>query len=146
VKRITFDASALIRGCVCRVWRQGDREARQLLALIFGTHTPYARSRKMLPMLERAAGVWFPAGPGADPVVDFGKGELLEILAGALKQSMRNRATNPEFAFVSRAELGLHSLLHQLNAKANATAAWQRVERSGPPPAARPTGPQPRCA
>ena len=54
-----------------------------------------------------------PEGKDADPVVDFGKAELLRILGQALKKALRDKVTNPEFAFISRAELGLYSLLHQ---------------------------------
>jgi predicted unusual protein kinase regulating ubiquinone biosynthesis (AarF/ABC1/UbiB family) len=127
VKRIGFDATALIRGCVARAWRQGDPQARQLLALIFGPRVPYARARKMLAVLETAAGILFPEGKGADPVVDFGKGELLKVLGQALGKAVRDKVTNPEFAFVSRAELGLYSLLHRLDAKVNVRAVWESV-------------------
>jgi len=133
VKRIGFDASALIQGIVDRSWRQGDRQARHILALIFGPKVSFDRARKMLPTLEVMAGIWHPGAEGKEPVTDFGKGELLILLAGALKKSLRDKLTNPEFAFISRAELGLYSLLHGLNAKVNTTAAWQRVVQSGPP-------------
>jgi hypothetical protein len=131
VKRITFDASALIRGCVDRSWRQGDRQARQILGLIFGPQVPYARARKMLATLEAAAGILFPEGAGKEPVVDFAKGESLAILVQAMGKAVRDKVTNPEFAFISRAELGLYSLLHRLNAKVNVAAGWRRVEQSG---------------
>ena len=131
VKRITFDASALIRGCISRSWRQGDQQAREILGLIFGPRVPYARARKMLAMLERMTGILYPEGAGVDPVVDFGKGESLEILGQALGEALRNKATNPEFAFISRADLGIYSILHRLNAKVNVAAAWRRVEQSG---------------
>jgi len=133
VKRIAFDASSLIQGVVDKSWRQGDKEARQILALIFGSNVPYARARKMLPTLEVMAGIWHPQGEGREPGTDFGKGELLQLLGGALKKSLRDKLANPEFAFISRAELGLYSLLHRLKAKLNCTAVWQRVEQSGPP-------------
>jgi len=133
VKRIAFDASSLIQGVVDKSWRRGDKQARQILALIFGSNVPYERARKMLPTLEVMAGIWHPQGEGRDPGTDFGKGELLQLLGGALKKSLQDKLANPEFAFISRAELGLYSLLHRLKAKLNCTAVWQRVEQSGPP-------------
>jgi hypothetical protein len=132
VKRIAFDATSLIQGVVDKSWRESDKQARQILALIFGPNVPYARARKMLPTLEVMAGIWHPQGEGSEPGTDFGKGEALKVLGEALKKSLRDKLTNPEFAFISRAELGLYSLLHRLNAKLNCSAAWQRVKQSGP--------------
>jgi len=127
VKRITFDVSTLIQGCVDRAWRQGDKQARALLGLVFGPKVPYARAKKMLPTFEVMAGILYPQRPNADHVVDFGKGESLKGLGEALKKALRDKVTNPDFAFISRAELGLYSLLHRLNAKVNPTAVWQTI-------------------
>jgi predicted unusual protein kinase regulating ubiquinone biosynthesis (AarF/ABC1/UbiB family) len=131
VKRISFDASALIHACTLRSWRRGNKEAQEVLALILGPQAPFARARKMLPTLEVMANTLFPAGNGSDLFVDFGKGQLLKILGEALKRAVRDKVTNPEFAFVSRAEMGLYSLLHSLNAKVNPTEIWRRVQASG---------------
>jgi Ser/Thr protein kinase RdoA (MazF antagonist) len=124
VKKINFDASAVVRACIARSWRRGERQARELLELIFGRRVPYSRSKKMLPTLELMVRVLFPEGNGE---VDFGKGEMLRLLADAMRKSVQDKATNPEFAFVSRAELGLYSLLHRLNAKVNVRAGWDKV-------------------
>jgi len=127
VKRINFDGADLIRSCVGRSWRQGDKQAAHVLRLIFGSRVPYARAKSMLPTLEVMAGILYPEGKNASPIVDFGKAQLLNLLAGALKKALRDKVTNPEFAFISRAELGLYSLLHQLNAKVNVAEAWRKV-------------------
>jgi len=129
VKRINFDASSLIRSCVGRTWRQGDKEAARVLRLVFGPRIPYARARKMLPTLEVMTSVLYPEGKDADPLVDFGKAQSLKVLAKTLKQALRDKVTNPEFAFISRAELGLFSLLHQLNARVNVREIWRRCDR-----------------
>ena len=81
----------------------------------------------MLPILETMAENLYPQGRNVDPVVDFGKGELLRILGEALTKALRDKVTNPEFAFISRSDLGIYSLLHRLNAKVNTTAIWCRV-------------------
>jgi len=96
---------------------------------VFGSRVPYARARKMLPTLETMAGILYPDSKDADPVVDFGKAELLRILAQALKKALRDKVTHPEFAFISRAELGLYSLLHQLNARVNVRETWRRCDQ-----------------
>ena len=127
VKRISFDATALIHGCLERRWRKGQREAQHVLELVFGPKVPYARARKMLPTLELMADILFPEGKGANHAVDFGKGDALDMLARALQEAVRAKATNPEFAFVSRSELGIYSLLHRLNATVDVTAVWKRV-------------------
>ena len=128
VKRLAFDATALVRGCVAKIWRQGDQQAREILALMCGPSVPYARARKMLGTLERLAAIWYPEGEGATRVVDFGKGELLSGLGEAIKIAVKDKAANPEFAFASRAELGLHSLLYQLKSRVNVTEVWKRVD------------------
>jgi predicted unusual protein kinase regulating ubiquinone biosynthesis (AarF/ABC1/UbiB family) len=129
VKKITFDAGELVRGIIARSWREGDEQAQKLLALAFGPDVPYARAKRMLPTLEIMAASWFPEGATADALHDFGKGELLTVLADAMRKSLRDKIVNPDFAFVSRAELGLYSLLHRLDAKINPRAIWERVER-----------------
>ena len=53
--------------------------------------------------------------------------KLWKLAASNGKQALRDRLCNPEFAFVSRAELGLVHLLHELGAKVNMGAVWHRV-------------------
>jgi predicted unusual protein kinase regulating ubiquinone biosynthesis (AarF/ABC1/UbiB family) len=127
VKRINFDVTAVIQACVQRAWRRGDKQAQEILALVFGSKTPFSRAKRMLPILETMAENLYPQGRNVDPVVDFGKGELLRILGEALTKALRDKVTNPEFAFISRSDLGIYSLLHRLNAKVNTTAIWCRV-------------------
>jgi len=130
VKKIDFDAAELIESCVQRSWRKNDKAAARALGLIFGPRVPYARARKMLPTLEAMAGVLFPEGRNADPVVDFGKPHSLKILSEALKAALRDKVTNAEFAFISRAEMGLYSLLHQLKARVNVRETWRTCSSS----------------
>jgi len=128
VKKINLEISALIRACAARSWRQGERQVRRTLAIMFGPAIPYARGRKMLPILEGFAGLLFPEDQTAQ--VDFGKGEVLRVLGEAMKRAVQDRAVNPEFAFISRVELGLYSLLHQLKSRVNVRAVWNRVDVS----------------
>ena len=128
VKRINFDVSDLIRSVVGRTWRNGDKQSAHVLRLIFGPRIPYLRARKMLPTLELMAGTLYPEGKNSSPIVDFGKAELLQLLAKTLRKALRDKVTNPEFAFISRAELGLYSLLHQLKARVNVRDTWRRCD------------------
>jgi predicted unusual protein kinase regulating ubiquinone biosynthesis (AarF/ABC1/UbiB family) len=125
VKRIGFDATELINSVVARTWRDSEKAARQVLGLVFGRDVPYQRARKMLPMLEEMADILHPEGDQS--LVNFGNAKMLEALGSAMGATLRDKLANPEFAFISRADLGLYSLLHQLRAHVNCKQIWRRV-------------------
>ena len=127
VKRINFDVSDLIRGCVNRSWRESEAAARHVLQLVFGPQIPYARARKMLPTLEELAGILYPLGNRDGGLVDFGDTKLLKTLWQTMMRAVRDKLTNPEFAFISRADMGLFSLAHQLKARVDVAGVWRRV-------------------
>jgi hypothetical protein len=82
----------------------------------------------MLPALRELVDILFPVPkPGAKSSVDFGEAKLLQTQGRTMNRALRDKATNPEFAFISRTELGLYSLLHQLRARVDTIAAWERV-------------------
>jgi hypothetical protein len=116
-----------------RSWRQGEGEARQFLKLFFfGSQVPYRRARKLLPLLEKSADFDFPQGPSANPVVNFAGPELLDLAANNGKRAFRDKLMPAEFAFVSRAEMGLCHLLHELGARVNLETVWRRVTGAHP--------------
>jgi predicted unusual protein kinase regulating ubiquinone biosynthesis (AarF/ABC1/UbiB family) len=125
VKRITFDATDLINSVVARSWRKSESAARHVLGLVFGRSVPYQRARKMLPLLEEMAAILHPEGDQS--VVNFGNAKMLEALGRAMSATVRDKLANPEFAFISRADLGLYSLLHQLRAHVNCKEIWRKV-------------------
>jgi hypothetical protein len=127
VKRIKFDVTDLIHCCVNRSWRKGEAAARHVLRLVFGPQIPYARARKMLPTLEDLAGLLYPLGNREGGFVDFGDSKLLNCLGKTMMKALRDKLINPEFAFTSRADMGLFSLEHQLKAKVDVAAVWRRV-------------------
>ena len=127
VKRITFDASDLINCVVARSWRESESAMRHVLGLVFGGNVPYRRARKMLPMLEEMAAILHPEGDQS--IVNFGNAAMLKALGRAMGATLRDKLANPEFAFVSRADLGLYSLLHQLGALVNCKEIWRQVSR-----------------
>ena len=82
----------------------------------------------MLPVLERMVSLLYPE---KNSEVDFGKGDVLKVLGEAMKRAVQDKLSNPEFAFLTRADLGLYSLLNRLGAKVNVRAVWNKV--AGPP-------------
>jgi len=129
VKRINFDVSDLIASCVKRAWRQSETAARHVLGLIFGPAIPFARARKMLPILEGFAAILYPEGSRQGELVNFGDTKMLRTLSQTMMKAVRDKLVNPEFAFISRADLGLFSLLHQLKARVDVAGAWRRASR-----------------
>ena len=127
VKRIAFDATDLIESVVTRSWRDSEKAAEHVLRLVFGRDVPFQRARKMLPMLEEMAAILHPEGD--QTVVNFGNAKMLEALGRAMSATLRDKLTNPEFAFVSRADLGLYSLLHQLRARVNCKEIWRHISK-----------------
>ena len=127
VKRLRLEMTKIIDGLLHRSWRQGEGEARQFLKWIFGSQVPFRRARKALPILENSANFVFPQGPSANPVVNFADSELLNIATDNGKRMLRDRLIPAEFAFVSRAEMGLCHLLHELGARVSIETVWRRV-------------------
>jgi predicted unusual protein kinase regulating ubiquinone biosynthesis (AarF/ABC1/UbiB family) len=125
VKRINFNATDLINCVVARSWHDGEKGAQHVLGLVLGQHVPYRRARKMLPMLQEMAEILHPLGDQS--VVDFGNAQMLHALGRAMGATLRDKLANPEFAFISRADLGLYSLLHQLRARVNCKEIWRSI-------------------
>jgi hypothetical protein len=132
VKRISFDVSELRRCHRQRTWRESEASARRYLALAYGPDVPYARARRILPTLEQLCDILYPQSVTADLVVDF-RGDrmsdpkLKKIRQQHRKQMLQDKLINPEFAFLMRADLGLHHLLCEIGAKINISEVWRRV-------------------
>jgi len=86
----------------------------------------------MLGHLENLAGKLFPEGKKSGQPVDFGDARQLDILSASLRLAVREKLANPDFAFISRAELGLFSLLHRLKAQVSPRDIWSRVDNDAP--------------
>ena len=126
VKRLSIDAPELGRCCIAKSWNQGKAEAEHVIRLIWGKQKPVKQARDLLSSLEKSVDILFPMKTGDAAVVDFGKAELLKAYGHNLRQVLRHKLINPEFAFLSRAELGLYGLLHQIGARVNAREVWER--------------------
>ena len=127
VKRLRIEMTEIMNSLINRSWRSSDAASRRFLGLVEGAKMPFHQARKLLPVAEASADFLFPQGPAANPVVNFRDPKLLEVAAHNSKRVLRDRLFNPEFAFVSRTELGLVHLLHELGAQVNMGAVWHRV-------------------
>jgi predicted unusual protein kinase regulating ubiquinone biosynthesis (AarF/ABC1/UbiB family) len=132
VKRISFDILELRRYYRERTWRESETAARRFLALAYGPGVPYRRARKALPILERWMDVVYPPDAAEDLVIDFRSDprmqpKLKEIRRQHQQLILQDKLINPEFAFVMRADMGLHHLLFTLGARINVSEVWRRV-------------------
>ena len=119
VKRCSMDLGELTRCAVDRSWQYDSAQAERLVFLVWcgKVSAKDPRTRRMLAYLKDFIDLVFPPSPKAAAEVDFGNPALLHSVTGKLSQAVGNKLTNPELAFVSRAELGLYNLLHQLGAR-----------------------------
>jgi hypothetical protein len=83
----------------------------------------------MLEGMERFVDLLFPDRGKGERLVDFGRPDTLKAMMRCYGQAVKHRLTNPEFVFVSRVELGLCNLLHQLKARVNTRKIWERVHK-----------------
>jgi predicted unusual protein kinase regulating ubiquinone biosynthesis (AarF/ABC1/UbiB family) len=128
VKRLTPDVEELNWRLVSRSWLEGPAQMERVIGLLWGPHVSRPKARRMMTDLGGYIDLVFPRGPDAG-VVDFGKPTILNSLSQAMRRAVSDKLTNPEFAFVSRAELGLYCLLHQLRARVKTTEVWEGVQQ-----------------
>ena len=131
VKRISFDILELRRCYDERTWQESEAAARHFITMVYGKGVPYAKARKILPVLEQFLDVFQPKGRTADIVIGNRDPKLLakrrEIHRQYLKQVLRDGLINTEFAFLARSDMGLHHLLHELGAVVNLSEIFRRV-------------------
>jgi predicted unusual protein kinase regulating ubiquinone biosynthesis (AarF/ABC1/UbiB family) len=123
VKKFSTEFIELMRAFEERAWLRGDEHARRMAYLIWG---PQASSKPQLArkLLEQAIQfyeMFFPVA-GGKTVIDFADGRVLKGLFRIWNDCLRTKTVNPEFAFYSRAEMGLYNLLHLLRAKIDTSA------------------------
>jgi len=123
VKRI--DVVPIVEAYRLRSWRQGAEEERRVLQHIFGSRLPIARARKFIPVMDKQADILFPRG--VSPVVDYSKPEGWAALRSSTEIALRNKLIAPDFAFLTRADLGLYHLLHRLGARVNISEIWREA-------------------
>lgn len=60
--------------------------------------------------------------------------KLNEVRQQIRKRTLQDKLINPEYAFLMRADLGIHYLLRQIGAKVNVTEICRRVSAARPIP------------
>ncbi len=137
VKKVSLDVTELRRSYRGRVWQRSEASARQFLRMIYGPKVPYTRARKILPILERWCDAFYPADPTADILIDFAKdpersGKMKGIQREMMSRALRDKLINPEFAFLTRADMGFRYLLRETRAKINFSEIVRRVGQYAP--------------
>lgn len=136
VKCISFDVLELRRCYDERTWQESEAAARHFLTMVYGKGVPYARARKILPILERYLDVLLPKGRTGDIMIGNRDPKLeskrKEIQREYLKQVLRDKLINPEFAFLGRSDMGLNHLLRELGAVVNFSEIVRRVSAARP--------------
>jgi len=121
VKRI--DMAPIVEAYRQRSWRDGPEGERRILTFIFGARAPLARARQFIPIMDTQADILFPRG--ASPVTDYRNPKIWDALRSSSEFALRNKLIAPDFAFLTRADLGLYHLLHRLGARVNISEIWQ---------------------
>ena len=113
-------------------WRNSEAAARRFLTIICGPNAPYEKARKILPDVEEWLELFHPRGSGD---IIFGRkrdpAEEKRMWAAwqrCGRRIFKNKWMNPEYAFLSRADIGLNYLLEQLGAVVNVSEIARRVE------------------
>ena len=111
---------------------RNEAAERRYLKLLCGPKAPYEKARKILPDLEEWWELRHPRGSG-----DFFFGRKIEpavkkridaAKARVARKIFQNKMIVPEYAFLSRADMGLCFLLEQLGAVVNLSEIARRVE------------------
>jgi hypothetical protein len=132
VKRFEVDWREMQRFYENRGWRKSEADARRFLKIICGPNAPYEKARKILPDVEEWLELFHPRGSGD---IFFGRkrdpAEEKRMWAAwhrCGRRIFQNKWMNPEYAFLSRADMGLCYLLEQLGAVVNVSEIARRVE------------------
>ena len=139
VKRENFNILELRRFQDDRGWRENEAAERRFLSMLYGKTVPYARARKILPLMEELLDIYRPQA-SADYVIDFRNdrkknSKAAEIRRRMTKLTLRDKLINPDFVYLMRADMGLWHLLSEIGATVNVSEISRRVAAT--PPVAR---------
>jgi hypothetical protein len=141
VKRLEFDWAEWRHLCDEWGWRESEAAERRYLKLLCGPNVPYEKARKILPDVEEWCELRCPRGSGdfffgrkIEPSV---KKKLDEAKARVARKIFQNKMIVPDYAFVSRVDMGLCFLLEQLRAVVNLSEVARRVDAGKGVPKAR---------
>jgi hypothetical protein len=136
VKRVNFDIREFRRFQDERGWRESDAAERRFLSILYGKTVPYARARKLLPLMEEMLDVCLTKG-SADCVINERNhrqnSKVKEIQRRMSRLILRDKLFNPDFAYVIRADMGFWHLLGEIGATVNVSELSRRVSKTPPP-------------
>ena len=136
VKHLNFDILELRRFYDNRGWRESEAAERRFLSILYGKNAPYARARKILPLLEEWLDVYRPEN-SADRVIDFRNhrkknSKAIEIRRRIRQQTLQDKLINPDAVYIMRADMGIWHLLSEIGATVNVSEICRRVEATPP--------------
>jgi len=130
VKRERIDILEYRRFCDTRGWRENEAAERRFLSILYGNAVPYARARKILPLMEEWLDVFLPQG-SADCVINFRthrkNPKVTEIERRMGKLMLQDKLINPDFAYFWRADMGFWHLVGEIGATVNVSEILRRV-------------------
>jgi Ser/Thr protein kinase RdoA (MazF antagonist) len=135
VKRVHFDILEYRRFCDNRGWRESEAAARRFLSILYSKTAPYARTRKILPLMEELLDVVLPKG-SADYVINERNhrqnSKAREIQRRMAKHAFQDKLINPDFVYISRGDMGFWHLLGEIGATVNVSEISRRVSKTPP--------------
>ena len=136
VKRVNFDIREFRRFQDDFGWRESEAAERRFLSILYGKAVPYARARKILPLMEEMLDVYRPQR-SADYVINFRNHrknpKAREIHRRMTKLILQDKLINPDLVYVSRGDIGFWHLLGEIAATVNVSEISRRVSTTPPP-------------
>ena len=130
VKRINFDILEVRSFYDNRGWRESKAAEQRFLSIIYGKTVSHARGRKLLPLMEEMLDLFQPQ-VSADVVINWRKhrqnSRIKDIQRRMGQMIWRDKLINPDFAYLSRADMGIWHLLGEIGATVNVSEISRRV-------------------
>jgi serine/threonine protein kinase len=136
VKRINFDLCEFRRFQDEYGWRESEAAERRFLSILYGKTVPYARARKILPLMEEMLDVYRPQGSGDYLINERNHRQnpkAMEIHRRMAKFIFQDKLFNPDLTYVSRGDMGFWHLLCEIGATVNVSEISRRVSATPPP-------------
>ena len=136
VKRVNFDIREFRRFQEEFGWRESEAAERRFLSILYGKSVPYARARKILPLMEEILDAYRPQR-SADYVINFRNhqqnSKAREIEGRMTKLILQDKLINPDLVYAQRGDMGFWHLLGEIGATVNVSEISRRVSAAPPP-------------
>ncbi len=123
------DLSELVDTLVSGEWRE-QRGGEQRIARLICGNEQQAKTREGKRLAKTGIALYDKLFPESEPgkrTLDFGNDAFLKALTETWEVALRAKITNPEYAFASRAELGLVNLLHRFRSRIDTAEVCSRI-------------------